>query len=440
MTPEKGKHKPLPHQEQAKQAHLEIRNEEADLSSRIDRLVSLTYDSDSAVRKKAALELAKIDDPRSIFALLELSSDKDREVKELALSNLNNFNHEKEAIVNLEKVFEARQVGQQPAEDFAESAQKLMPSIERLFSNKDPSLKARLMPSIIAKYFSSSAFAARHTGSQAQQKQPPQEENSGQQKGMQEGRTEYFKEAPVQPQNEGKAEYFEEGQAQQLDVEKIDDAPQERQKMAERPSHSLSPRQQGEQSLDFPLPEGLKAKTMSPISEIESMMPEAQKEETEDEAVKLHPNRLAFYQWAYALAVDPKMTQSKIRSEEKRLISQLKKDVELAFRLAISRAKTTGIESLSGLKPGMRKVETFPLLVTEVRESSVTSGKKSTSAMRIALSDGKHTVPLYIEPRRAVGISVGDHVSLHDCKVDFFVETNELVFITGKKGYINVSK
>ncbi len=422
MPPDK-KHKHAPqHQPQpqdaAKQAHLEIRNEEADLSSRIDKLVSLTYDSDPAVRKTAALELSKIDDPRSIFALLELSSDKNPEIKDLALASLGGFKGEKEAIVNLEKIFEARQEGQGLPQDMAEARQKMLPSIEKLFSNKDPLFKARLLPSILAKYFSSRPL---------QTNAPPQTQPT-------------VPNLPAQPPKEGIAGHSN-LQSAQLGIEKIETDEVKMEAAVSQPSRSLSPKQQGEEAADFPLPEGMRQKTASPIGEIESMMPELPKEfAEEDEALSLHPNRIDFYKWAYALAVDPKMTASKIRSEEKRLISQMKKDIVLAFRLAVARAKTTGIESLSGLKPGMKRVTTFPLLISDRHEAVIMSGKTATAQVRLALTDGKHTVPLYIDTQRAIGISAGDHISLHDAKVDFFVETNELVFLLGKKGYITVTK
>ncbi len=412
MSPEKGKHKAAQAQPAApqKQTHLELKNEEAEVSAKIDRLVSLTYDSNAQVRKNAAQALGEIDDPRSIFALLELSSDKEQEIKEIALSCLDRFGKagEKEAIINLEKIFEARKEIQQMPEGLAAARSKLIPSLEKLFSNKDPALKERMMRSILEKYFPSSAFALARASQSGQQQ---------------------VKQAATPPQ------------PRELEIEHIADEEVPVQAHVQKPPSSLTPAEQGEAAADFPLPESLKLKTASPVSEIEAIMPETQKEfEEEDEAVKLHPSRIDFYKWAYALAVDPKMTAAKIRSEEKRLISQLKKDVQLAFRLAVMRARVNGIESLSGLKPGMKKITTFPLLVSEKREAAVLQDKKSAPMSRVALTDGKHTVPLYLEPARAASIAIGDHLSLHDSKVDFFVGTNELVFLLGKKGYITITK
>lgn len=433
MSPEKAKHKHQhsPHPQDVAQAHLELKNEEADISARIDKLVSLTYDSNSDVRMRAAEELGKIDDPRSIFALLELSSDRDQSVKEKAHECLERFSkqEEKQAIVDLEKVFEAKHEGKQPAEEMSATRQKMLPSIEKLFSHKDPQLKARLLPSLLEKYFSTT-----HS-------QPPAA--SSQIVPSSQGKAPALSVQPTSDNSEEEDSEDEEisGEATH-GLEQIGEEVEEKPQLVPQPSRRLTPEEQAAEAVAFPLPEALRRKTASPISEIESMLPETPANEMEeaDKAISLHPNRIAFYEWAYSLAVDPKMTASKIRSEEKRLITQLKKDVELAFRLAIERAKTNGIESLSGIKVGMRKVATFPLLVTEVREANIPSGKKQIPAMRISLSDGKSTVPLYLDLHRANGIAMGDHVSLHGCRVDYLEGTNELVFLTGKKGYISVTK
>ena len=50
----------------------------------LDKIVAQAFDSDPQVRLKVANSLSKIDDPRAIFALMELSSDKDEAVKEVA--------------------------------------------------------------------------------------------------------------------------------------------------------------------------------------------------------------------------------------------------------------------------------------------------------------------------------------------------------------------
>ena len=99
MVPEKGKVR-------AKQASLLDAPEDKPDST--DSLVAKAFDSDPKVRLKVAQELAKIDDPRAVFALIELSSDKEEAVKVAAQKSLGSFKEEAETIVSLEKMLAER--------------------------------------------------------------------------------------------------------------------------------------------------------------------------------------------------------------------------------------------------------------------------------------------------------------------------------------------
>ncbi len=459
-------------------------SEPVDENARIDRLVSLTYDSDSAVRKKAAIELSNIDDPRAIFALLELSSDKDQSVQALARAGLENFKEEKEAIVNLEKIFEARQEGKPiPAEEAQAARSKLMPSIERLFT-KHKDMRSKMMPSI-EKLFSwmPGATPKAAPAAQTQRPTPMREAEGGEEAASAEEAPEPSAPAsrghPLDAVERMTAGSVEEAEAevgvppQLLDPDYIrkqraralgGDMPQpDKDEYAPAPSragasHSHAPYPAGrekrhfalspsdsqlEDAANFPLPEHLQNRPASPTAAIPSLMPEEKSEEeiNEEETERLPKSRLDYYKWAYALAVTPGITAKELKTEEERLLKQIKGEIKLAFKLAVSRAKENGIESLSGLKPGMKKLSTLPMQVVEHAIVQVPSGKHKTAPMaRLSLTDGKKALPLYVEPERAEGIKVGDLVSLHDAYVDFFTHSNELVLMLGKKGQLVITK
>ena len=129
----------------------------------LDKIVAQAFDSDPAVRLKVANSLSKIDDPRAIFALIELSSDKDEAVKEVAQRGLGSRKDEQEEIVSIGKLLSERkaqpaQVPSQPGmpqqSTPAQMANRanMMPALERLFAHYEPkkreSAKRKLLPSL----------------------------------------------------------------------------------------------------------------------------------------------------------------------------------------------------------------------------------------------------------------------------------------------------
>ncbi|MDE1798542.1 MAG: HEAT repeat domain-containing protein, partial [Candidatus Micrarchaeota archaeon] len=356
-------------------------SEPADENARIDKLVSLTYDSDPAVRQKAAVELSKIDDPRAIFALLELSSDKDQGVQGLARAGLENFKEEKEAIVNLEKIFEARQEGKPiPAEEAQATRSKLMPSIERLFT-KHKDMRSKMMPSI-EKLFSWMPGTAPKAAPPAPAQMPADMPPGA---GGEEAASAEEAPAPARPASRAHpldaVERMASGSVDEAEAEvgvppqllnpdyirrqreralEGDEAPAGQPEYAPAPNRdsdsypaararhraSLSPSDsQLENAANFPLPEHLQNRPASPTAAIPSLMPEEKSEEeiNEEEAERLPKSRLDYYKWAYALAVTPAITAKELKEEEDRLLKQIKGEIKLAFKLAVSRAKENGI-------------------------------------------------------------------------------------------------
>ncbi|MGB9719121.1 MAG: HEAT repeat domain-containing protein [Candidatus Anstonellales archaeon] len=121
----------------------------------LERLISLTFDESPSVRKNAAIELGAIDDPAAIFALLELSYDKEPEVSQTARKILEEKrNGETTETISFAELFEAG--AERPKRDtFIPSTKrkKLLEPIEKLFEKKlgkekGERIKARMMPAI----------------------------------------------------------------------------------------------------------------------------------------------------------------------------------------------------------------------------------------------------------------------------------------------------
>lgn len=121
----------------------------------LERLISLTFDESPAVRKDAAVRLGEIDDPAAIFALLELSYDKEPEVSQTARKILEEKrNGETTETLSFAELFEAG--AEKPKREAlvpSTKRKKLLEPIEKLFEKKlgkekGERIKAKMMPAI----------------------------------------------------------------------------------------------------------------------------------------------------------------------------------------------------------------------------------------------------------------------------------------------------
>ena len=144
-----------------------------------------------------------------------------------------------------------------------------------------------------------------------------------------------------------------------------------------------------------------------------------------------------YYKLAYDLARTAGTKKNALMREQKRIIANLKKDVELAFKLAMGKVEEEGSPTLSGLKPGMKRLCFAPMQVLSVSEMQF--GKKGAYA-KIVITDGQKSVPLLVPSEKARGISASDQLSLRDAQADYLVETSELVLLLPPKSKMLISR
>ncbi|MCM8830611.1 MAG: HEAT repeat domain-containing protein [Candidatus Omnitrophica bacterium] len=363
----------------------------------IDKLVSLSFDENPATRKECAKKLGNfLSDPRAILALIDLSADKDEEVKQTAKKILENYHSpDKEAFSSLEKFFEKLHENTFVPEEIEKQKSLMLPQVEKLFTSQIA--KEKLLPSI-EKLFSRKS-----------KKLSDEELPKGKKK----------EDLPLS--------FFEQEQAKE--------------------QKEIATKQ--ETDLNFPLPDSIKEKISSPIfsiPKIESL----EKEEEFEEQEKLPSNFLDFYKYAFILASTPGIKASDINKEKKHLISVIKHNISLAFKLAIKKAKQEGgIESLAGLKVGMNKISTLPLEVLDLADVYIPKGKKNLLFLRILLSDGKNSLALYLPKEKGAGIGKGDLITLKNVHVDFIIknpnatsssEKGELCFLLSKNSQIIITR
>ncbi|MCX6769203.1 MAG: HEAT repeat domain-containing protein [Candidatus Micrarchaeota archaeon] len=402
--------------EKARQASLLDATE--DRADSIDSTVSKAFDSDPSVRLRVAQELARVDDPRAIFALIELSSDKDESVKETAQRALGNYK-ERDEIVSLEKLLSARKevrnapLAAQPEGQATPPAQRqnMMPAIERLFAHYEPkkreSVKRKLLPSL-QKLFGFrpdelDPLQGIDKMGHATQLQPEKAE-------------EPHKAEKVDSHSPQNATNFPYGQH----AEPTSGARQERRE----------PEEEVEKSDMVPIDdEG---------SEFVGGDVPSDNSDGEDEGEEFAIRHSRLFELAYGIARTPGMGKAELKREQNRIVSSFKKEVDYAFRLAALRAADDGLASFSNLKPGMKNLSFSPMAITSISEVAYGARRKPYS--RICLTDGKKEVPLLVPRERATGISVADKLAPKKVAADFIVEKNEVVLLAVSKSQIVVYK
>ncbi len=134
----------------------------------LHELISLTFDSDPHVRKQAAVELAKYDAAGAMFALVELSYDKDKGVRETVSKLLEELkaNNSEPELMSFAEVFSKGKNGEKKKEhEITEEGEgrgestkeKMLRPIEMLFEKKlgkekAEEVKKRMMPTIEKMY------------------------------------------------------------------------------------------------------------------------------------------------------------------------------------------------------------------------------------------------------------------------------------------------
>ena len=438
----------MPDRSKPKARQASLLEQTADKPDSIDKLVGQAFDSDPKIRLSTAEELGMIDDPRAIFALIELSSDKDEAVKEAAQRSLGNFKDEKEEIVSLGKLLsERKEVRQQPAETAAPvMRQSMMPTIEKLFAHYEPkkreSVMRKLLPSLQKMWgFKPDEFSdplreldkiARTTQPSVQiaaAEQPKQDVHFALERKMHQ----MCSDASL---HNCRAELDKSSSVSALDAEKSA-IPQEN--APNFPFGKTSSREAKRERQEEP--ERSEKSDLLEIDVNDREIVSHEEEELLDRGTEgiseegFEKNK--YYSLAYKIATTPGMGKNDLKREQNRIISGFKKEVEAAFKMASARAKDEGLATFANLKPGMKNLSFAEMPIASITE--IPYGAKKKPYLRISLWDQKKEMPLLVPKERGAGISVSDKIALKKAVVDFLIERNEIVLLaTGKTSIIVV--
>jgi len=389
----------------------------------LDRMVAQAFDSDPSVRLKVANSLSKIDDPRAIFALIELSSDKDEAVKEIAQRGLGQRKDEQEEIVSIGKLLSERKaqpaqapsstgMPQQPTQAQQTSRANMMPAIERLFAHYEPkkreSAKRKLLPSL-QKLF----------GFRPEELDPLRELDkiSGSQQMHEQDRTGAL-------------------QRQAAHEEREDD---------NRPKNAENfPFGKHEEPRDFPHRAEHEVDISEEDTEVvgEQHVPRGEGHDDEGDGGEEQHEGLEkpdeVYHYALHIATTPGMGKADLKREQNRLINDFRRRVELAFKLAAEQAREEGFATFSSVKPGMKNLSFSEMPISSITE--IAYGPKRKPYARIMLFDGKKEMALLVPKERASGITTADRVAPKKVAADFIMERSEVVLLATNRSSVVVYK
>ncbi|HLD59966.1 MAG TPA: hypothetical protein VI912_03160 [Candidatus Bilamarchaeaceae archaeon] len=376
--------------------------------SNIHKLVSLTFDEDPKIRIGAATSLSKSDDPAAVFALMELSYDKDIEVKELAQKLLQEKKSSEQEVMSFAELFSSRQI----QDDFgsAESLttkEKVLYPITQLFEKKlgkerADAVKKKMMPTIEKIYL-------KHT---------KKKKDTNGKAVIQEFLTSYLEaisdidlvegaeieiHAPVVEQISLKTEVVQQEHLTP-DIEEVGTAPYE-------PSSVI--------------------KEIDEISSIET------NETKEIDELKTLPDSM--FKKAYELMLFSEGDEGVMKDEMKRILLNTERDLKLAFGLAKRKFKETKITHLTKIKDGMRNVNTDLLHVKSVERLEYDQKRAKKELTRVVLEDAEGSEGiLYIFDERGSWLRYGMNIKIVKGYVKNFKFSGETGLTISKSGNIYI--
>lgn len=373
----------------------------------LNKLVSLTFDEDPEVRKRAANLLAESEDPAALFALLELSYDKETSVRDVATKILEKKKNHGDEMMSFAEIFGrgAKKDKEEKKQKVAlTSKEKVMKPIEKLFEKrlgkeKAEIVKRKMMPTIEKIYLKT--------------KKKKGESEEKERRAVQEFLTDYL---------EAMADIKESEAMEALHEQKTE---------TEEPAEDFS---EGLDVVGKELEPDKLSMELAAISEHDLV----EGENREAEAISQLPD--TFFKKAYESMMLSEGDEEIMRKEMKRMIGQAEKDIKLAFKLAKRKFKEMNITHLTAIKNGMRNINTEVLEVIEVESKEYQKSKRIQDTMtRIVLNDnaGNEGV-LYLFEGRGALLSTGMKIKVSKSYAKTFKFSGETALTLGKRGNVYI--
>ncbi len=383
----------------------------------IHKLISLTFDENPKIRLDAAAKLSKIDDPAALFALMELSYDKDLEVKNFAQNALEKKKSEEEEVMSFAEIFSTKKEEAASVSPDAvvpgDKKEKMLSPITKLFEKKLGKQRAdrvrqRMMPAIEKVYMKSTS-------------QDKAGENEPGRKAIQEFLTSYLDaisdlesiatpDGHVIPDSDQPEAVHHEGgevpSVAQLAVTEIEEVSRD---------HDVS---------------GI-------TQEVYELEERERKEAHEEETFTKLPDTP--FKKAYEAMLASNGDEDVMKKELRRMQKNFDHDLKLAYSLARRKFREVNITHVSKIKDGMRNVNTDLLSVTGVETIAYEKGKQKLTATRVMVQDAKEReAVVYLFDGRGSWIKEGMKIKVIKGQAKSFKFSGETALTVGSKGNVYI--
>ncbi len=400
----------------------------------LQKLVSLTFDEKPEVRKGAAIRLAESEEPAAMFALIELSYDKDESVKSMARAILSKKSSPDKDSISFAEIFgspeqpELPQPPQTPEQDLKKK--KLLSPVEQIFERKLGKTKAalvkdRMMATIEKIYL------------KAVDSKP--EDSQKREKSMQKMLSEYANVlSGLDKLMFEDTRHVREGKLAEVQtIQETPEAPAERAagQAAEPEPPTAVLQEVGTKADASKIEKDLSELREEPEQEADSRLPLS-----DDEPEAPARGEKSIFRKAYDLMMACDGDEEVMFQQSQKLSKHLQEEVDLAFKMAKQRFKAENITHLTELKDSMRNVNTDTLTVksAEIREYPRTKTKSDTYARIIVNDDEGSEGIIYLFEGRGKEVRPGMKVKVAKGQVKTFVFSGETALTVGKKGSVYV--
>lgn len=403
------------------------------VAANISKLVSLTFDEKPEVRKQAAKSLSEIDDPAAVFALVELSYDKDQSVREIAQKYLEKKKQTEPELMSFATIFSSGAKKEEKGgkeEISVDAKEKMLRPITQIFEKrlgkeKAEVAKSKMMPTIEKIYLT----AHQQHGSKKKN------EESGR-RVMQEFLTSYLEVmSDLDRIGSGSAHQ------QEADVphqEAVEENPQKAEEARQQIPQSPPPSSTIGLSSELEVVGKSESTTDKLSSEVASLELQEIEEIKEQEEIEHLPD--TFFKTAYETMMLSGGDEDVMKQEMNRMIEDARREIGLAFRLAKKRFKEMKVTNITKIKDGMRNINTDILIVRSIENIEYQKTKKQKAiATRVLVNDeaGNEGIVYLFENRGAI-LQPGMRIKVVRGLAKTFEFYGETALTVGKKGNVYI--
>ncbi len=335
------------------------------VKSDLEKYISLTFDENPEVRKQAAEQLAKIDDPAATVALLDLCYDKDERVRKTAMTILKGRKAETNPSVDIYSLFQSSLAKNQNDE----KKEKTVTEEEQKQEKQDQ--KHELSKTEEDEILEQVACQLEKLPNQDMRKKTMEKLRKivalkvfKENKVMQEVLTPYLDVvASIDEVGDKEEKATEQPKEQQKLVDELNTAPDEEESNI---IHQIG------KHTDIEEIGYVSSEDETKLSKELEEMSEVEEEEQQEEDFKSNSLLMMVYETMMLSDGDEKV----MKQQKKKIEKRMKEEIELAFKLAKQRFKRRNITNLTEIKDGMKNINTPELEIKKVTVGTYKRTKK----------------------------------------------------------------